>query len=270
MLTTSVLPQWELLAAGSEYLTDWQASGVFVPSWRLYWCDASASSWVRWNGAHYELGPDTLLMIAPNTCIEAGLDRPVHHVWFHFRGGEPWDGVTNWVGWRSLSEDWSREVSSLARDLSDQGNLESFSLRVRLAALISHGMTTVPERRLTTESLDPRTAEALREMRRNLGAKPGGIARKLNLGSTTLNRLFHNAFGEPPGRVLALLRDEYARHLLEHTDLPVAAVAEKCGFCDRHHFSRRFRKTHGRGPATYRREQRGAPSDSQTGDPMVC
>lgn len=47
-------------------------------------------------------------------------------------------------------------------------------------------------------------------------------------------------------------RLEYALHLLLTSDLPVAQVAEACGFGDASYFGKRFRKQMGLTPSQYR------------------
>jgi transcriptional regulator GlxA family with amidase domain len=40
---------------------------------------------------------------------------------------------------------------------------------------------------------------------------------------------------------------------LHHSALSIEQIAERCGFCDRYHFSRVFQKHREMGPATFRR-----------------
>lgn len=47
-------------------------------------------------------------------------------------------------------------------------------------------------------------------------------------------------------------RLELARELLVGGDLPIAEVAQRCGFPDQFHFSRAFKRAHGSSPSSYR------------------
>jgi len=51
-------------------------------------------------------------------------------------------------------------------------------------------------------------------------------------------------------------RLEFARELLQETDLPVAEIAERSGFCDPFYFSRCFSRHYGRSPRKFREETR--------------
>ena len=46
-----------------------------------------------------------------------------------------------------------------------------------------------------------------------------------------------------------------AKELLSETDMPVAAVGEKCGYTDSNYFSRIFRKSTGMTPTEFRRHR---------------
>jgi len=69
-----------------------------------------------------------------------------------------------------------------------------------------------------------------------------------------LQRIFRRSTGLSISEYVARLRVGRASTLLSRTDLPMAAIAEKCGFHDAAYFARKFRATTGRTPSAYRRE----------------
>ena len=44
--------------------------------------------------------------------------------------------------------------------------------------------------------------------------------------------------------------------LLHYSDIEIDNIASKCGYCDRSHFSKAFKKTTGVAPASYRKKAR--------------
>jgi AraC-like DNA-binding protein len=79
-----------------------------------------------------------------------------------------------------------------------------------------------------------------------------GLARSAGLDVDVFTRRFRAATGMPPRRFLVQARLESAKALLRMSDLTVGAIAERLGFCDVYHFSRRFRDHVGCAPSAYR------------------
>lgn len=65
---------------------------------------------------------------------------------------------------------------------------------------------------------------------------------------------FRRVTGTTPKQYILGLRLEYARDLLLETDVPVAQVAERCGFSDSFYFSRCFKNHFSTSPRQYRKE----------------
>ncbi|WP_079571454.1 AraC family transcriptional regulator [Krasilnikoviella flava] len=82
------------------------------------------------------------------------------------------------------------------------------------------------------------------------------LAAMVGLSTSQLGALFRAQVGTSPLQYQTGLRLARARELLDATDLPVAAVAQACGYDDPLYFSRRFARTHGTSPTAYR--SRGA------------
>lgn len=67
-----------------------------------------------------------------------------------------------------------------------------------------------------------------------------------------LCRDFRRHLGISPQRYQTRVRVDHAAELLRSTDLDLDAIAERCGFCDRYHFSRVFARETDHPPARYR------------------
>jgi len=128
----------------------------------------------------------------------------------------------------------------------------SAAFGTRLAALISLGMSAVPEELLSAGNLEPRVSTALQLMRRDLGVSIFELAAAVHLSPRSLHRLFAQTLGRSPKQVLSLLRLNNAEMQLLYSTDSIETIAESCGFRDRYHFSSTFSRAHGMGPATYR------------------
>lgn len=78
------------------------------------------------------------------------------------------------------------------------------------------------------------------------------IAERLDVDKRLVERHFKAALGHSPLVAYTNLRLEQARHLLDHTDKSIAAIATECGFCDSSHLGRIFRRHFGTTPKLYR------------------
>ncbi|MFJ4105671.1 AraC family transcriptional regulator [Amycolatopsis japonica] len=78
------------------------------------------------------------------------------------------------------------------------------------------------------------------------------IAGEVHLSVYHFIRVFKEKTGETPHRFLARLRIEEARRLLRGTDLPIAAIAGRCGFATPGALSAAFLKHIGSRPSEYR------------------
>lgn len=78
------------------------------------------------------------------------------------------------------------------------------------------------------------------------------LAKVSGLGPSQFGRAFRAETGRTPHLYLVEMRVKAARHLLEHTTLPVTDVGFRCGFTQPSHFATMFRKITGMTPREYR------------------
>ncbi|MES2443794.1 MAG: AraC family transcriptional regulator [Pseudomonadota bacterium] len=82
---------------------------------------------------------------------------------------------------------------------------------------------------------------------------PGAIAAAVGCDPVRLSRGFRRAFGHTIGHHQRKLRVAAACELLCQTGMPVAEVAQACGFHDQSHLTRIFKAETGCTPASFRR-----------------
>jgi len=86
----------------------------------------------------------------------------------------------------------------------------------------------------------------------------GELAAEANLSEFHFARMFRASFGVAPHEWVMQQRLARAQDLLRNTSLPLATIAERCGFASASHFSRRFAVQLGASPSFYRRAWQGA------------
>lgn len=101
---------------------------------------------------------------------------------------------------------------------------------------------------------DPLVAEILEELRRRADrpVRLGDLARWSGYSPQHINRVFRKVLGVTPlQHHLRLRMDRAAETLLDNPNTRIATVARLLGFADPFHFSRLFRKVHGRSPTQF-------------------
>ena len=101
---------------------------------------------------------------------------------------------------------------------------------------------------------DPQLAEAMRFIRRRAleGIRVSDVLEHVPMSRTLLERKFREHFERSPYDTIQYLRNQEARALLLNTELPVAEVAERCGYLSAEYFSADFKKHSGRSPSAFR------------------
>jgi transcriptional regulator GlxA family with amidase domain len=105
---------------------------------------------------------------------------------------------------------------------------------------------------------DPLVAEACRRLETEFSGDVslGRLAAELGLRPVQLTRRFAAVLGRTPLEHLTLLRLARARGLLLETDLPLEAVARRCGYSSGFYLSRLFSAREGISPSEFRRQRR--------------
>lgn len=80
------------------------------------------------------------------------------------------------------------------------------------------------------------------------------IAAQAHCSVNHLIALFRRHLHQTPARYLRDVRLRHAGRQLVHSDLPVALIAEQCGFVSPFHFSRAFKEHYGLAPLAFRRQ----------------
>jgi AraC family transcriptional regulator len=78
------------------------------------------------------------------------------------------------------------------------------------------------------------------------------LATRAGVSLAHFRRLFNEAMGTPPHRYIVSLRLEQARKLLTLSTMPIAGIAQECGFSSQSHLTACFRTAHACTPAEYR------------------
>jgi PAS domain S-box-containing protein len=82
--------------------------------------------------------------------------------------------------------------------------------------------------------------------------KVADLAVAAGLSTTQLERSLRKAIGMSPKQLLIRIRIDEAIRRLDDSDLPLATIADQCGFYDQSSFTRQFQRAVGMAPGAYR------------------
>jgi AraC-like DNA-binding protein len=145
---------------------------------------------------------------------------------------------------------WQRRLAAVIPANHPINELAALAAAGRLQAVIAD-LATQQETRSVGAAIVPAWLDAARR-RLEAGETPALVARDLNLGYDSFRKRFAAASGLAPARFQMLCRIEQACALLRDDTLPIKVIAERTGFADEFHFSKRFRQIVGQPPSRFR------------------
>ncbi len=134
------------------------------------------------------------------------------------------------------------------------------ALRIMIEQSTLLPQSAQPQPFQTPKTHDLRVRKAMLLMERNLETPLTAefVARHVGISVRQLERLFKTEVGSSPSHFALRIRMAHARHLLLHSQQPVADIALQSGFVNRSHFARSFRLEFGQTPSDLRAGQGGS------------
>lgn len=132
------------------------------------------------------------------------------------------------------------------------------NILVSLLSVVGQGIFRLAENFMVTEEFPSRKGEIRKfiilNAERNL--KIADLAKELSLSISRTSHLVQELYGISFRELVMQERINRAKTILESSDLPLAEVAEKCGFSNVYYFSNVFKDNVGQPPGKYRTANR--------------
>lgn len=244
-MASEPFPSLHLLTIQAMVPLSWDFEELRAPYWRLYW-NADPGAYVRSGGTRHALEPEQILLIPPETSFGTERLRPARHFYVHF--------LTN-PGWLRPSIEFvktGRDLRQRLRAMFD-GPPDPWEV----AALVCECLRRLDRsgwRRAGLHGESIRRALEHLESALPLGVPVPELAAKAGMDLNRFIRIFREETGRTPGAYARERRLAAACVFLHHSDHTIERIAELCGFCDRHHFTRAFAAARGISPAAFRRQ----------------
>ena len=271
----------QLLCCHFWNLSSWKHNNLSFPYWRIYW-NRQPGATIFFEDVMVGMHPDMVYLIPPNTsyscfydpqglaknfenlCIGGPVDRlhsrqegEVEHLFIHFNLGLPFDSVKPQLFQIPSTPELKSQLTESCGWANQEGREFGNGASLSIVALIGNLLQQLPKDSWDKLSRDLRVENVLRYIEQHLGEELENayLARKANMATNSFSRLFRKELGVSLGQYILKVRLERACMSLHHSEGSIDQIAEQCGFCDRHHFSRMFKKYIGVSPALYRKRR---------------
>lgn len=211
-----------------------------------YYCYTPDAVRISANGKIYTLGPEHFFIIPPNLVHELEQLAPFRHLFIHFIASTPYNNLKEIVA--IPAQKYLGYLDLLKEPLKH--NLVLYTLLYNLLLELPYERMNIPLEK------DNEMERAIQIIRTNPAETPSleELARQLHISVSSLSHRFKKITGMSPAQYALQFRLEYAFLLLASPDLPnIENISEMCGFANRYHLSKQFKKQYGMAPGQMRR-----------------
>ena len=262
-------------------LSEWECKNMSFPFWRLYH-SRSGGSYVILNDREVELAQDKLILIPPYTPFSTRLksrgaivnesikglrisnDSEIYQLqqdgfsdqlFIHFNLGYPMDGIKSEMQEIKIDDYWKEQVSQIEKNRLLSPNQLDFSESIKVTGLILHALQSIPNISISNRATDDRIMKVISYIDQNIDQNitNNDLSNMVNLATSSFARLFKDSLKCSTQQYIQKKRIENAILFLHYSDFEIDEISSKCGFYDRHHFSKIFKKQTGLAPANYRK-----------------
>ena len=262
-------------------LDEWECNDLRIPFWRIYHNSISGST-VFYKDHSISLDEDTLLLIPPNTSFSSRLklktrndaesiqgkkftlsdnleairlEGGVDHFFLHFTLGFPLDFVQGGIYKLSFNNSLKYLLMQL-KAACIRDTITGMQDCLRIKQLIAECLLQLPNEIWKTGNTDPRIIKSIKFIEGNFADRLSNqqLAETVNMATNSFARLFKTNTGLATHHYIMNMKVQAAIHLLHHTHKSIDEISFECGFSDRHHFSKMFKKVTSTSPSRYKKK----------------
>ena len=272
--------QIKLFSCRYWVLEEWEFDDLSVPYWRIYHSCLPGAK-IIFKNQTIAIQEDSIIIIPPNTSFSSQLkkdyDKPeesikgrrfveeddlktlkrqelVDQLFIHFSLGYPLDFLNNEV--YVIKCNWTtKDLLNQIKQSCIEDTAFSFQECLRIKNLIIESLLHLPDQIWHSENIDLRIFKSIKFIEANYKNKitNEALADDASMATNSFARLFKSVLGISLQQYIIKVRIEAACNLIHHTDKSLDDVAFDCGFSDRHHFSKIFKKQMKVNPSDYKK-----------------
>jgi len=183
--------------------------------------------------------------------LEGGVD----HFFLHFTLGFPLDFVQGGIYKLSFNNSLKYLLMQL-KAACIRDTITGMQDCLRIKQLIAECLLQLPNEIWKTGNTDPRIIKSIKFIEGNFADRLSNqqLAETVNMATNSFARLFKTNTGLATHHYIMNMKVQAAIHLLHHTHKSIDEISFECGFSDRHHFSKMFKKVTSTSPSRYKKK----------------
>lgn len=245
----------EVLLCRRRVTDDWQPARSLKDSfWRFYWHPGKTAQIIS-GGKSFAINSEMFALIPPETEFNSVMQYPVEQFYVHFICSYPYDRVSPGIYTFNLFPAMSILLNMISTLLKKEEALPSRKLSFLVSSLCAMSLGSLADLKIFPPDHDECIREIINYTDANFSSNISNaqLAKKAGMARNSFIRLFHGETGISPQQYLRERRIREACVMLRHSSDTIDDIASHCGFSDRCHFSRVFKRLRNISPAAFRR-----------------
>ncbi len=264
-------------------LEEWECKNMAFPFWRLYYNTIPGAS-VSYRNNTISLSKDVIVIIPPGTSFSASLksnrleyfkesikgsrieksddilhlnaQHQVDHLFIHFNLGLKYDHPEPGIYTFEVNDAMLKEIFLIKENILVDVSRFDFYTTVAINRLIFLLLTGISKSKWNDPIKDHRILKAVRYIDEHLHTKiyNESLAMMVHMAVNSFLRYFKQKTGFSIQQYVQQKRIDKSLVLLHHSNKSLDEIAENCGFCDRFHYSKTFKKIMNLSPSKYRKK----------------
>jgi AraC-like DNA-binding protein len=263
-------------------LSEWECENMSFPFWRLYH-SRLGGAYVCFEGKKVQLSSDKIVIIPPYTPFSTHLrtdqnrkeesikgyrikeeieidayakKRMTDQMFVHFNLGFPHDRIQQGIYEFNTDAFTETFIRSIEVSLLQEPTRLDFQTNAKIISLLLFFLQGIPKKLSTYFVVDERIKKVIDYIEKKISIPLTNkeLAMVSNLATNSFARLFRENMNCSVQHYILQRRIDQAIVLMHHSNSQIGDIALECGFYDRHHFSRVFKKIKGIPPVSYRKK----------------
>lgn len=261
-------------------LSEWDFNNLSFPFWRLYYNSIAGAS-IQYKDQTIALNDEKIVLIPPYTPFSTALKNNgaerlsgnriesieelelipglnmIDHYFVHFNLGFQLDHLEPGFYVFKVNNELNSELKKLRYSLIHSVETISIEQTLGLHSLILKLIAQIDPQKWTLRSIDVRIKKVLEfvQVHYNEELSNDRLASLVSMATNSFLRLFKQEMAITLQQYVQKIRIEKASLELHNANLSIDQIATQCGFSDRHHFSKVFKRVVSVPPGQYRKSQ---------------